>query len=223
MARPGVGEAKAALDAAVQSSRDIQDYGDPLSVVVERNEPWVHSYVGTRLNDLARRRHGDRTRRVYITYESRVSWINDQTCRNEAWPTGRPPGGLRGGQRFDLAQWSNRDVIEGLVEIKNAPGMDDKRFAQDAWRLAWALRRWGVERGGTLKWGIYLFSNRIGGESKRDCASQELKNSHARRVRTVRQALDAFRIGAYHRPVEEGDAGCAMSWSALLIRPDPNG
>ena len=73
----------------------------------------------------------------------------------------RGPKAFSDAQRFDLALWNPDGRIDGLVELKNAPAMDRYRFVEDTCRVARAIDCWGVAYGGSLSYGIVLFSHRL--------------------------------------------------------------
>lgn len=197
------------LNAAVEASLDLDEWRAGEWSNDDRNEQWVHSYVAIRLNDYARSKARQR-KAVLVTLESKVSWLDVHCDANRR--RGRPS--LTGRQRFDLAVW-NRDHIEGLVEVKNAPRTHDDMFAKDLHRLRAALRRWGPECEGSLRWGAFLFSATVRrGVSRvpKIAVEDELR----RRLQQCGVGKGTALIGA-SAVVAETDE-CHLGWGVVQVR-----
>jgi hypothetical protein len=194
------------LKAAVEASWDLDEWRAGEWSNEDRNEQWVHSYVAIRLNDYARQKARQRNS-VLVTLESKVSWLDVHCNANPR--RGRPS--LTGRQRFDLAVW-NGDYIEGLVEVKNAPRTHDDVFTKDLQRLRAAIRRWGAECGGTLRWGAFLFSATVrkgGNRVPKIAVEEELQ----RRLQQCGVGKDAALIGNSAVVAEADD--CHLGWGVV--------
>lgn len=194
------------VNAAAEASSDLGDQTLPLDDVTDRNEARISSYVGVRLNDLLRNTHHDPLG-IFVTHEPRVSWMDDLT--------GTPvpfEGALKPAQRFDLATWDH-EQITGLIEIKNAPGMDRNRALSDVIRLREALTRWGPSANGTLKWGAYLFSLRLR-RAKLHLGKGELKRLFDERVASIGTTGDGQPTRTMFHMVDKGP-NCCLAWCAV--------
>jgi hypothetical protein len=121
--------------------------------------------------------------------------------------------GLTSRQRFDIAVW-NEDHIVGLVEVKNAPRTNDTAFGHDIRKLRRALTLGGPARGGSLQWGVFLFSatRRRGGSAVPKMAvNAELE----RRLRLC-QAADGESMIRKSTLVRDDDK-CCLGWGAVQL------
>ena len=196
------------LKSAVEASLHLDEWRAGEWSNDDRNEQWVHSYVAVRLNDYARR-NARQPESVLVTLESKVSWLDVHCDANPR--RGRPS--FTGRQRFDLAVW-NGDYIEGLVEIKNAPRTHDSVFTRDLQRLRAAIRRWGPECEGSLRWGAFLFSatvRRGGSRIPRLAVQEELQ----RRLQQCGVGKDAAIIGDSAVVAETDD--CRLGWGVVQV------
>lgn len=196
------------LKAAVEASEDLEDWHLDEWSNVDRNEQWIHSYLAIRLNDYARKEMKDRTS-VLVTLESKVSWLNRHCGKSSK----SGPKDLTPGQRFDIAVWGD-EGIEGLVEVKNAPRTNDKYFGDDVAKLECALDRWGPAYGGSLKWGVFLFSGtrRRDGHSVCCVAVQEELD---RRLESLKAMASRPLICASSLVSDEDD--CCLGWGAVQL------
>lgn len=197
------------LTAACMASEDSEESHLTLDQISDRNEPWICSYLAIKLTVLARKQ-GD-SEAVYVTLEARVSWMPTMTSTANA----KIPSLLSPGRRFDLAVW-NDDGICGLLEVKNAPGMDNIRFMDDLKKLDAALASFGSRARGTLRWAAYLFSVRLSRAQAE--AGTSIKNLYERRLATAQNSREPKNI-AYDFRASNRSKDCRTGWGVILLRP----
>ena len=198
------------LNATVEASEEGQEASLPLDEITDRNEQWVQSYIAVRLNDCMRAAFGSPTG-IFVTHEARVSWMREVT-HARARP-GRPT--LTSAQRFDLAIW-DRDYVVGLVEVKNAPGMDRVRFGDDPRRLVQALDRWGITNDGSLRWAAHVFSVRLTRSAAARADPDALERLYDDRLASLSELCANRTIEAAFRRSNDG-ADCLVGWGVVVI------
>lgn len=197
------------LQAAIESSRDLGNWDINNWSNEDRNEQWTTSYVGIRLNDYARTIA--RSKSVLVTFESKVSWLNEHCGKSSE----QRSSGLGEKQRFDIAVWQG-DSIVGLVEVKNAPRTNDRSFCADILKMKQALDGWGLDHGGTLQWAVFLFSctpRRGGGTDYRRALHSEMQRRLEQCAKALHGALDVTAS-----PVEDVEH-CRLGWAAVQFTP----
>jgi hypothetical protein len=198
------------LRAAVEASEDGQEASAPLDEITDRNEQWLQSYIAIRLNDEMRSLFASPDG-IFVTHEARVSWMNEvtHTCAKP----GRPP--LTSAQRFDLAVWDREHVV-GLIEAKNAPGMDQGRFTQDVRRLVKALDLWGADTGGSLRWTAHVFSVRLTRAAARRGLPNGLEAIYAARMKLLEYECFGCEITKGFLRSNDND-DCLLGWGAIVL------
>lgn len=200
-----------AIRAAVEASLDLDAWEVGKWSNSDRNEQWITSYLAIRLNEFARRTIGNKNA-VLVTLESKVSWLVKHCGPAFVDDLGE----LSLGQRFDIAVW-DEDSIVGLVEVKNAPRAHDESFGEDIKKLRRALHLGNFEKGGSLRWGVFLFSatsRRNGGATPCSAVQAELE----RRLFLCRE-IDDGPMTMTSQPVKDV-SNCCLGWGAVQLSPD---
>lgn len=214
------------LDVCLRAAREaegeayLHDY--PIEEFGDRNEPWYHGHILHRLNDELRRHYGTgASKAIHVMPEAKVSWLHYQCYLRKPdgtrTVTGRPVEALSGSQRIDLAVWDTR-WVRGLIEVKNAPGMDQNRARVDAMRIDQALRIWGDTPPTKLRWGMIITCERLSNAQARDDAGR-LKALRARvneRVQGIKQACPNRTLKHALEPDPKTDSHSL--WWGMLIR-----
>jgi hypothetical protein len=209
---------KAAREAEQSSALEeatADDFGD-------RNEPWFHGHILHRLNDKLRVHYGtSRSKGIHTMPEAKVSWLDYHCSLKDEFGTrlvrGRPRKALGSQQRFDIAVWTEQSVV-GLIEVKNAPRMDQYRSALDAERIHHALCRWKDPAPTSLEWGMIIVSERLSvAEAKEETNRlNRLKARMASGVEGAKGACPNRKCTVEFEPNPKPDA--YSLWWGMLIR-----
>ena len=207
-----------ALKAASEATYDIDSHTTYLDHWGDdRNEPWIHSYLLVMINDLMRSQGAKDG--IYVTSEAKASWLWDNTNsdRSNESELSASEQELTSKQRFDLAVWNRGGLVWGLIEVKDAPGIDDNRLRTDLNKLMHGLNLWGAPKG-SLRWGLYVFSNRCWNTQAPD-RQGALDIRHKARVEVLKSCLpDEFISLSQHLKYDEDEyPGATVSWSGFLI------
>ena len=200
---------KVALAAAEKATFDSDEGATSVKQLGLLNEQWAQSYVGHAISRHLQQAYEIEDSWPLVTYETSAAWIDYFVPERSPGPYAT---GLGDKSRFDLTVWHKNRTIEGLVEIKDQPVMEQYSKSRDPGKLVAALRRWP-----TIKWGIFLYSVRATDHYDDDKMNQHL-SAKIDRVDSAVQVIDKRFKVAFDRLNPQARSTKCVMWSGAIIR-----